>query len=164
MSDIANADESAPPTGIAVPPQVASFLKTTPNRLARLRSEGRGPAFTRLGRSIRYRWEDVHAFVEGNRQPTADGAAVSRLPATGRSEEMPTYEYTDLTSLRARLAASGAAAAREPDAQQSRHTRTDESAPCSEGPPGAQKVGDQSSPDRTARIVNQAETGQGRLS
>lgn len=87
MSDIANADESAPPTGIAVPPQVASFLKTTPNRLARLRSEGRGPAFTRLGRSIRYRWEDVHSFVESNRQSAADGTAVSAKSIPGDGEE-----------------------------------------------------------------------------
>ena len=87
MSDIADADETAPPTGIALPPQVASYLKTNPNRLARLRSEGKGPAFMRLGRSIRYRWEDVHAFVEGNRQPTADGVAVSANSIAGDGEE-----------------------------------------------------------------------------
>jgi hypothetical protein len=87
MISIANPDETAPPTGIALPPQVAVYLKTTPNRLARLRSEGRGPAWTRLGRSIRYRWEDVHAFVEGNRQPTADGAAVSAKSIAGDGEE-----------------------------------------------------------------------------
>lgn len=86
MSDIANADETAPRTGIALPPQVASYLKTNTNRLARLRAEGRGPAFTSLGRSIRYLWEDVHAFVESNRQPTADGADVSAKSIAGDGE------------------------------------------------------------------------------
>lgn len=121
---------------------------------------------------------------------------------------MPNYGYTDRTSLRARLPANGAGAAREPDAKQSRgrerevtrlaalyargygpvsvrtgrrrvlyrwsdveqwikesrYSRTHEIAPCSDDPSGGREVGDQSSPDRTAPIVNQAEMGQGRLS
>jgi len=87
MSDITKVDGNAPRSGIALPSQVASYLKTNPNRLARLRSDGRGPAFTKLGRSIRYLWEDVHFFVESNRQVTADGTAVSTDSVSGDGEE-----------------------------------------------------------------------------
>jgi len=81
MNDTAHAAEPVPRIGIALPSQVASYLETNTNRLARLRSEGRGPAFTRLGRSIRYRWEDVHAFVENNLQSTAEAAALTPNPS-----------------------------------------------------------------------------------
>ena len=77
MIDNVDAGESVPRTGIVLPPGVASYLKTNTNRLARLRSEGRGPTFTRIGRSIRYRWEDVHAFVEGNLQAASGEAATN---------------------------------------------------------------------------------------
>lgn len=43
--------------------QVAEFLGTTSNQLIRLRFEGKGPKFVRLGRSVRYRWSDVDAWV-----------------------------------------------------------------------------------------------------
>jgi hypothetical protein len=45
---------------------VAEFLQTTEGNLARLRFEGRGPAYARIGRSIRYRWSDVYSWVESN--------------------------------------------------------------------------------------------------
>jgi len=77
MTDTANADESVPSTGIALPEEVASHMKTTMNRLTRRRSEGKGPAYVRFGRSIRYRWEDVHAFVEENLQSAVDEAATN---------------------------------------------------------------------------------------
>lgn len=45
---------------------VADFVGTTEANLARLRYEGKGPDFVRLGRSIRYRWSDVYRWVEQN--------------------------------------------------------------------------------------------------
>lgn len=63
-------------TGLAKAPEVATFLNTTPNQLSRLRYEGHGPKFVKLGRSVRYRWEDVHAWIEENVQAsTAGGGA-----------------------------------------------------------------------------------------
>jgi hypothetical protein len=67
-------DDSVPRTGIALPDQVAWYLRSYPNRLARMRSEGKGPAYIKLGKSVRYRWEDVHRFVEANLQNTAEEA------------------------------------------------------------------------------------------
>lgn len=43
--------------------QVAEYLGTTVNQLMRLRFEGKGPKYVRLGRSIRYRWADVDSWV-----------------------------------------------------------------------------------------------------
>jgi hypothetical protein len=51
-------------SGLVKAGPVAEYLETTVSNLARLRFEGRGPAYVRLGRSIRYRWEDVERWVE----------------------------------------------------------------------------------------------------
>jgi predicted DNA-binding transcriptional regulator AlpA len=51
-------------TGLAKATEAAAFLNTTISQLARLRWEGAGPAYVRLGRSIRYRWADLDAWVE----------------------------------------------------------------------------------------------------
>lgn len=64
---------STPCTGLAKAPQVAAYLLTTPNQLARLRFEGHGPKYVKLGRSVRYRWEDVHSWVEANVRATVQG-------------------------------------------------------------------------------------------
>jgi predicted DNA-binding transcriptional regulator AlpA len=53
-------------TGLAKAAAVADYLGTTVAQLARLRWEGKGPTYVRLGRSIRYRWSDVDAWVEAN--------------------------------------------------------------------------------------------------
>lgn len=74
--EIADADESAPLTGIGLPPQVAAYMEVTNNRLTRLRSNGQGPAWFKIGKSVRYRWVDVHRFVEENLRVATDGAAV----------------------------------------------------------------------------------------
>ncbi|OBB73661.1 AlpA family transcriptional regulator [Mycobacterium sp. 852014-52144_SCH5372336] len=64
---------SAPHTGLAKASEVAAYLLTTPNQLSRLRFEGHGPKYVKLGRSVRYRWEDVHSWVEANVQATVVG-------------------------------------------------------------------------------------------
>jgi predicted DNA-binding transcriptional regulator AlpA len=48
--------------------EVAAYLQTTPAHLANLRYLGKGPAWVQLGRSIRYRWADVDAWVAANVQ------------------------------------------------------------------------------------------------
>ncbi|NKZ77517.1 DNA-binding protein [Rhodococcus hoagii] len=51
--------------GLAVPQEVAAYLRTTPARLAQLRYMGSGPRFVRDGRRVLYRWVDIHAWVDG---------------------------------------------------------------------------------------------------
>lgn len=53
---------------LAKPAEVADYLGTTPAHLANLRYLGKGPAWVKLGRSVRYRWADVDAFVDANVQ------------------------------------------------------------------------------------------------
>lgn len=59
---------SAPCTGLATAKEVAEFLRTTETQLSRLRYEGHGPQFIKLGRSVRYRWEDVQAWIAASVQ------------------------------------------------------------------------------------------------
>lgn len=58
-------------SGLAKPAEVAEYLRTTVAHLANLRYLGKGPAWVQLGRSVRYRWADVDAWVEANLQNTA---------------------------------------------------------------------------------------------
>ena len=46
--------------------QAAEMLKISPKTLERMRVEGRGPAFVKVGRCVRYRESDILAFVERN--------------------------------------------------------------------------------------------------
>ncbi|OBF95111.1 hypothetical protein A5790_01845 [Mycobacterium sp. 852002-51152_SCH6134967] len=62
-------------TGLATAREVADYLHTTPNQLNRLRYEGTGPQYIKLGRSVRYRWEDVFAWVDANVRTTSAGGA-----------------------------------------------------------------------------------------
>ncbi|MFX1784308.1 DNA-binding protein [Prescottella equi] len=50
---------------LAMPEEVAAYLRTSPARLAQLRYKGNGPRFVRDGRRVLYRWVDVHAWVAG---------------------------------------------------------------------------------------------------
>ena len=57
--------------GLAKASEVAEYLGTSCSQLAKLRWERRGPTYIRMpgGRSVRYRWSDVEAWVEaGTRQ------------------------------------------------------------------------------------------------
>jgi predicted DNA-binding transcriptional regulator AlpA len=58
--------------GMVKAPAVAEYVGTTVANLTRLRSEGKGPNYIRLNRSIRYRWADVDAWVEGNLQANGE--------------------------------------------------------------------------------------------
>jgi hypothetical protein len=46
--------------------QVAAYLNTTTGRLANMRCAGIGPAFVKVGQSVRYRVEDIEAYVNAN--------------------------------------------------------------------------------------------------
>jgi hypothetical protein len=52
------------PEPLATPEEVAAHLGRSVQALAQLRFHGTGPAFIRTGRLIRYRWEDVAAWVQ----------------------------------------------------------------------------------------------------
>ncbi|MGV0777728.1 helix-turn-helix transcriptional regulator [Mycolicibacter kumamotonensis] len=55
-------------SGLARSEEIADYLGTTPARLANLRYLGKGPAWVKLGRSVRYRWADVDQWVSANVQ------------------------------------------------------------------------------------------------
>lgn len=45
--------------------EIADYLGITENNLARIRMEGNGPEFIRVGhRNIRYRWSAVEAWLD----------------------------------------------------------------------------------------------------
>jgi len=69
MLNSVSRDRSA---GLATANEVAEYLRTTKNQLARLRYEGYGPKYCKLGSSVRYRWEDVYRWVDGNIQFTSE--------------------------------------------------------------------------------------------
>lgn len=66
---------NAPRTGVATSREVADFLRTTEAQLARLRWVGTGPNYIRTpgGRTIRYRWVDVDAWLDAGRVQTDNG-------------------------------------------------------------------------------------------
>jgi excisionase family DNA binding protein len=49
--------------------ELARELKVSRRTLARWRSEGSGPPFVRVGRSPRYRWADVQAWLRASTGP-----------------------------------------------------------------------------------------------
>jgi predicted DNA-binding transcriptional regulator AlpA len=57
-------------SALAKSADVADYLGTTVAHLANLRYLGKGPAWVQLGRSVRYRWADVNAWVQANVQST----------------------------------------------------------------------------------------------
>ena len=47
--------------------EAASLLKISRKTLERMRVEGTGPAFCKAGRSVRYRMQDLTAWLESHR-------------------------------------------------------------------------------------------------
>jgi predicted DNA-binding transcriptional regulator AlpA len=59
--------------------EVAEKIQRSTNWLAKLRCRGEGPTFLKVGRSIRYRWQDVEAWLESQaRQSTSEPAEAGR--------------------------------------------------------------------------------------
>lgn len=77
------------------PEQAAEYLNQSVNTLRQWRSQGRGPAYEKRGRTIRYKLEDLDAWRNANRVLTGEaleslhGALASKrsLPATGASHD-----------------------------------------------------------------------------
>lgn len=59
------------------PLEAGSYLSLSPQRLARLRLEGRGPVFCRDGRSILYRIEDLDRWLASSRRASTSDTASS---------------------------------------------------------------------------------------
>jgi excisionase family DNA binding protein len=58
--------------------EAAALLGVSPRTLERLRLTGRGPMFTRLGRMVRYRQQDLADFVDRNlRTSTSEDSLAS---------------------------------------------------------------------------------------
>lgn len=57
---------TAPREALASPSEVAEYLGTSVPVLAKWRYHGRGPRFVTVGRSIRYRWSEVDAWLANN--------------------------------------------------------------------------------------------------
>lgn len=62
---------------LATDAEFCEFAGLTRGQSAQLRYTGRGPKFIKVtGRQVRYRWEDIEAWVESRtRQCTDSGAA-----------------------------------------------------------------------------------------
>ena len=55
------------------PDPVAEYMGITTGALAQMRYRGTGPKFVKLGnRTVRYRWEDVDAWIEANTLTQSD--------------------------------------------------------------------------------------------
>lgn len=55
---------------------VAKRIDMSEPSLARMRCEGTGPAYLKLGRSVKYRWSDVEAWLQSQqRQSTSQGSS-----------------------------------------------------------------------------------------
>ena len=56
------------PEPLATPEEVSDFLRDIPVKtLAKWRSEGTGPKYTKVGRHVRYDWADVREWLKGQR-------------------------------------------------------------------------------------------------
>ena len=59
-------------------PEAAEILAVKPATLRRWRWEGRGPRFHKIGRAVRYRHDELRAFVDGTvRQSTSQVSGVA---------------------------------------------------------------------------------------
>jgi hypothetical protein len=63
------------PTPLATAQDVARFLNIDTPRLAKMRFNGTGPAYTKVGRDVRYRWSSVLAWVDSQTRTTTQQAA-----------------------------------------------------------------------------------------
>lgn len=54
--------------------ELAARLSTTTGRLANMRSQGRGPAYVKIGSRVLYRLADVESYENAHRVSTLDAA------------------------------------------------------------------------------------------
>lgn len=55
--------------------ELARRIDVSEVTLVRMRMQGGGPAFIRIGRSVKYRWEDVEAWLEKQTRNSTSEAA-----------------------------------------------------------------------------------------
>ena len=67
------------PNESLTPQQAAEYLGQSPNTLRQWRSQGRGPAYEKRGRNIRYKMDDLETWRNANRVLTAE--ALESLPS-----------------------------------------------------------------------------------
>ena len=83
MVDMAGKD----PRESLTPDQAADYLGQAANTLRQWRSQGRGPAYEKRGRNIRYNMADLDAWRNANRVLT--GEALESLPARISGQPLP---------------------------------------------------------------------------
>jgi excisionase family DNA binding protein len=59
---------AAKPEPMATPGEVAEVLRVPEHTLACWRSQGKGPAWSKIGRHVRYDWADVDAYRVAQRK------------------------------------------------------------------------------------------------
>jgi excisionase family DNA binding protein len=60
---------------LMTPTEAAARLRANARTLERWRTNGTGPAFVKVGRGVRYRAEDLDAFVERQTRTRTSGEA-----------------------------------------------------------------------------------------
>ena len=71
--------EAAMPKAAFSPVEAAEYLNMSEQTLRSWRSEGKGPAYVTLGRSIMYLKKDLDAFFESNRKFTSGAPDAQRF-------------------------------------------------------------------------------------
>jgi excisionase family DNA binding protein len=66
---------------LATPIEVSAYLKVPVKTLYASRYEGKGPRAHRVGRHLRYRWEDVEAWLASSRLADETDLALSKSPS-----------------------------------------------------------------------------------
>lgn len=62
---------------LATPKEVSDYLGVPVGTLYQWTHHGRGPKVSRVGRHLRYRWEDIDAYLEQGKQDTTDDRATA---------------------------------------------------------------------------------------
>lgn len=55
--------------------ETAEYLGITENALAKLRMDGRSPAFFKVGRAVRYRWSAIQQWIDEKTATSTDDYA-----------------------------------------------------------------------------------------
>lgn len=65
------------PDDVLIETELAQTLRLSPGHLRNLRTLGGGPRYLRLGRSIRYRWQDVTEWLTARTVSSTSSASYS---------------------------------------------------------------------------------------
>jgi hypothetical protein len=59
------------PESMATPREVSAVLRVAVQTLAQWRSQGKGPAWSKIGHNVRYDWTDIRAYQAAQKRETA---------------------------------------------------------------------------------------------